>query len=436
MSLFDWAEELPHDWDAKPLRSVADYTVSNVDKLVSLGESPVRLCNYTDVYHNEYITLDLEFMSATASRHEIAKFGLSVDDVVITKDSESWDDICVPALVRETAADLVCGYHLALLRPRKEVMNGPFLFRCLQAKPVRLQLELAAKGVTRFGVAKADIGATMLPVPPLSQQRKITDFLDLETSRLDALVAEKECALELLAEKRHALIAHVVSRGMDPTVRFQKSGIPWASDIPEHWTIGRLKNFGTLVAGSGFPHEFQGIRGEMLPFYKVSDLAASRDGRHMEQSDNTISFETAATLRASVIPAGAVVYAKIGAALLLNRRRIATKPCVIDNNMTAYVPRREVISTEWALYWTSLLDFGMFSNPGAVPSLSEGDQGELPIPVPPMAEQDKITTFLDHSTSQMDGLMSEIRRALDLLKERRSSLIASAVISQMGQDKE
>ena len=148
MSLLDWIDALPDGWEAKPLRSIADYVVSNVDKVPAEDEIPVRLCNYTDVYNNEFITLALNFMQATASEDEIAKFGLCADDVAITKDSESWDDIGVPAPVRETASDLVCGYHLALLRPHKLKMDGAFLFRCLQAKPVRVQLELAANGVT------------------------------------------------------------------------------------------------------------------------------------------------------------------------------------------------------------------------------------------------------------------------------------------------
>ena len=115
MSLLEWVDVLPDGWEAKPLRSTVDYVVSNVDKVPAENEVSVRLCNYTDVYNNEFITLALNFMQATASEDEIAKFGLLVDDVVITKDSESWDDIGVPALVRETANDLVCGYHLALL---------------------------------------------------------------------------------------------------------------------------------------------------------------------------------------------------------------------------------------------------------------------------------------------------------------------------------
>ena len=172
MSLLAWIDQLPNNWEAKPLRSVADYVVSNVDKVPDDDEIPVRLCNYTDVYNNEFITPALDFMQATASEAEIAKFGLAVDDVIITKDSESWDDIGVPALVQETTGGLVCGYHLALLRPFKQKMDGAFLFRCLQAKPVRVQLELAANGVTRFGIPKSEIGTMRLPVPPLPQQRR------------------------------------------------------------------------------------------------------------------------------------------------------------------------------------------------------------------------------------------------------------------------
>ena len=255
MSLLAWTGQLPDNWEAKPLRSAADYVVSNVDKVPDDDEILVRLCNYTDVYNNEFITPALDFMQATASEAEISRFGLAVDDVIITKDSESWDDIGVPALVRETAGDLVCGYHLARLRPLKNKMNGAFLFRCLQAKPVRVQLELAANGVTRFGIPKSEIGTMRLPVPPLPQQRAIADYLDRETARLDALVAAKERVIGLLAEKRRALITRATTRGLDTHAPLRDSGIPWLGKIPAHWTRSHLKrllasmNYGIFGVG-------------------------------------------------------------------------------------------------------------------------------------------------------------------------------------------
>ena len=253
MSFLDWTDRLPVGWEAKPLRSTVDYVVSNVDKVPAEDEAPVRLCNYTDVYNNEFITLALDFMQATASEEEIAKFGLCVDDVAITKDSESWDDIGVPALVRETASDLVCGYHLALLRPHKQKMDGAFLFRCLQAKSVRVQLELAANGVTRFGIPKSEIGAMTLPVPPLLQQRAIADYLDRETARLDALVAAKERVLGLLAEKRRALITRAVTRGVGHHTPLKDTGAEWLRQVPHHWTSTKIGRLFRQVKRQGFP---------------------------------------------------------------------------------------------------------------------------------------------------------------------------------------
>lgn len=215
----NWPAQVPTDWEVVPLRAVADYEVSNVDKKSDDAEHPVRLCNYVDVYHNEFITLDLDFMQATATPVEAAKFSVRIDDVIITKDSESWDDIGVPAHVRETAADLVCGYHLAQIHPRRDRLSGSFLLRCLQSRPIRLQLELAANGVTRFGLPKAAIGSVRLPLPPLNTQRIIADFLDAETARIDSLIAAKKSLLAILAEKRRALVTQAVTRGLDPACR-------------------------------------------------------------------------------------------------------------------------------------------------------------------------------------------------------------------------
>jgi type I restriction enzyme S subunit len=239
--LSHWDRVLPPCWSAVPLKAVALYEVSNVDKVPEEGETPVRLCNYVDVYKNEFINLGLDFMRSTATKDEISKFGLRVDDVVITKDSESWDDIGVPALVTETADDLVCGYHLAIVRPEPNRILGRFLFRCLQARPIRLHLELASIGVTRFGLPKGEIGRLLLPVPPLDQQHTIVAYLDRETGLLDGLIAAKNQLLGLLAEKRQTLVNRAVLRGVIPEASLRDSGVPWLGQIPAHWDVERSK---------------------------------------------------------------------------------------------------------------------------------------------------------------------------------------------------
>ena len=184
-------------------------------------------------------------------------------------------------------------------------------------------------------------------------------------------------------------------RHFPPYPKYRDSGAEWLGAIPAHWGVGRLKDHGALVGGAGFPHDYQGNDDEVLPFYKVGDLSASSDGRYMGKAPHTVSFEVAAELRAHVIPVHSIIYAKIGAALLLNRSRITTRPCCIDNNMSAYVLHPRELASKWAFYWTTIVDFAALANPGAVLSLSEGDQAVIPIVIPPMTEQRAIADFLD-----------------------------------------
>ena len=172
-----WLCNVPEHWHVRRLRTVAEMRVSNVDKHTKEEEFPVRLCNYVDVYKNDRITQGIPFMSATASRDEIEKFRLNRNDVVITKDSEVWDDIGVPLLVTEPADDLISGYHLAIIRPREDTY-GPYLFWALRSKPTAYQFHVEAKGVTRYGLAHHGIQSALIPHLPLSEQKAIVRFLD------------------------------------------------------------------------------------------------------------------------------------------------------------------------------------------------------------------------------------------------------------------
>jgi type I restriction enzyme S subunit len=146
----EWLGEIPEHWDVALLKHVAQVSFSGVDKHSTDGEKTVNLCNYKDVYKNDEITDDLDFMKATASTAEITKFTLKRGDVIITKDSEIADDIAVPAWVSKDLNGVVCAYHLALLRPMPTRIVGEFLFRSLASARVAQQFHVAATGVIRF----------------------------------------------------------------------------------------------------------------------------------------------------------------------------------------------------------------------------------------------------------------------------------------------
>lgn len=194
------------------LKYVADIRVSTVDKQTIEGDRPVKLCNYTDVYYNERITNSLDFMQATATRGQHANFGLRRGDIVLTKDSETPDDIGVSALVSADIPDLVCGYHLAVVRPRPDLVLGGYLRWVLAGSPSRQRMAGAATGITRFGLRLDAIAGLEVPVPPLSTQRTIADYLDRETTRIDALITAKRSIIEKLYEKCDAEIRCAIGR--------------------------------------------------------------------------------------------------------------------------------------------------------------------------------------------------------------------------------
>ncbi len=205
-----------------------------------------------------------------------------------------------------------------------------------------------------------------------------------------------------------------------------------SAQIPKGWELRRLKHVGTVLSGTGFPHDYQGNEDGEFPFLKVSDLSAPGSEKWVSYAANTVDREMAKELGASIVPENSIIYAKIGAALLLNKRRLLSRPSCIDNNMSAFVPK--IVLPEWALWWMTILDFSEYVNPGAIPSFTEGQQKELPFLVPPLKTQRRIADYLDRETARIDALIAEKEKMLALLEEKRTALISRAVTRGLNPD--
>ena len=184
---------------------------SNVDKKTFEGEIPILLCNYVDVYKNEFIDPSFKFMEATATEKEIEKFILHEGDVLITKDSETPDDIANPAYVEQDFNNVICGYHLAQIRTNKTILLGVFLFRLFQSKQFNSHFEVSANGITRFGLSLDSITDVEVLLPSIEEQNQIVQHITSETKRIDNTISKIEKEIELLAEYRTALISEVVT---------------------------------------------------------------------------------------------------------------------------------------------------------------------------------------------------------------------------------
>lgn len=381
---------LPIGWTERRLRFLCQIIPSNVDKHSRDDELPVELCNYTDVYYNDRITLGIQFMEATATPEQIARFGLQAGDTVITKDSETADDIGIPAFVPKALPGVVCGYHLTILRPGSDV-EGRFIHWLFQAAPMRSRLETIATGLTRVGLSQQALKDLVVPLPSLDEQRRIAAFLDHETARIDELVREQEQLNELLDEKHQATIKHVVENGLPGTVGSWKRA----------------------------------------PFKYVARIRNGRDYKDVEEADGPYP----------VIGSGgefarASKYLHDGESVLLGRKGTIDKPLYVKGRFwtvdtmfyTEVVPGN---APKFVYYVSTAFPFDALSTRTALPSMTQEALGAVRVRLPSLAEQHRIVEFLDAEAERVNQIRALQTKNIALLRERRSALISAAVTGQL-----
>ena len=190
---------IPAAWQVVRLGEVAEVTFSSVDKKVVESEVPVRLCNYTDVFYNRRIRSNMAFMEATANPVEIQRWTLKRGDVLFTKDSETPDEIGIPAFVETDMPDVLCGYHLGLARPNRRTLDGAYLAEAFGSRKLAAQFARIANGVTRFGLTLGATSQLPIPLPPLSEQQAMAELLDGVDETIAGAKRERD-GLQLLKE--------------------------------------------------------------------------------------------------------------------------------------------------------------------------------------------------------------------------------------------
>lgn len=330
--------------------------------------------------------------------------------------------------VAELAIDACLNQALLALVP-KDGINGKYLKRWFEHLQPRLKEEASSNTQDNLNAEK--VRNLPLLVPPLGDQIAIVSFLDRETSKIDALVAEQERLIALLKEKRQAVIFHAVTKGLDPDAPMKPSSIEWLGDVPAHWDIRRITSISTKIT-NGFVGPTRDILRESGIRYLQS----------LHIKGNRISFDEPYFVdkkwsndhSRSILQTGDVLVVQTGD---IGQVAVVT-PEFSGCNCHALIvisPDRIVLSGEW-LSWVLNSPYGFNSllsiQTGALhPHLNCGNVKDLVIPIPPLDEQRKVVTHLESRLREFDNLVTEAHRAVDLLKERRAALISAAVTGQI-----
>jgi len=318
--------------------------------------------------------------------------------------------------------------RMCCLRARAET-NAGFIAHLLPF-PLAVINDLTYSTTVKH-LSSVDVRKIRLGAPPQPEQRAIAAFLDQKTARIDALVAKKERLIELLREKRTALITRAVTKGLDAHVPMKDSGVEWVGEIPAHWEARPLKYFlrAPLAYGVLKPDKFTGEDGVRL--IRILDVES---GQVSESALEVISPEQSAEYRRTVVRAGDLVLSVVGT---IGRTFIVPHSLEGANlsRALARVQLRPTLEHRFLEYGFSATVFQSFTD--LVPAgtaqrvLNLSDLAEYPVAAPPHTEQRAIAAFLNRETAKIDWLMEGVRQAIDRLREYRTALISAAVTGKI-----
>ncbi len=329
--------------------------------------------------------------------------------------------------------------HVCIIRLKDE-RQREFVAMAMKAFLIKSQIDACQNGAAREGLNFEQIGQLRLALPSEGEQQAISSFLDMETSKIDGLVSEQRRLIELLKEKRQAVISHAVAKGLNPNAPMKPSGIQWLGDVPEHWTVSRLKYVKSLDTNSFVDGPF-GSNLKSQHFVENGDVYVIESnfgttGKIDTEKLKTITAEHFETVRRSETIGGDIIIAKIGARFGMSSiLPTLDKPALVSGNSMKLTLNDEICDADfinWQL--TNLKQLGAMDdivNATAQPALSLGGMNGLPILLPGLVEQREIVHRLRQRLLQFDTLLAEAERAIELLQERRTAIISAAVTGKI-----
>lgn len=402
------------EWPSSPLIDVADIRVSNVDKKIHPGEEPVRLCNYLDVYTNIYITNRLDFMEASATLSEIGRFNLKRGDVVITKDSETPDDIGIPAIVVDSIDRLVCGYHLALIRPHQKDVDPVYLAKQLATDRVARYFAVHATGSTRYGLPRSAIERLTIPTPPKPEQEAIARVLttvDQAIERTELLIAKQKRA-------KTGLLHDLLSRGIDQHGHLRTDNVKEFKDspagrIPVRWDSSTLEHVGKWHSGGTPSKTTPAYWGDEIPWLCPKDMKSFDLATTSEKLTHT-----GVRYGSREVPANSVFIVVRGMILAHTFPvSISSVPMAFNQDVKAIVAALRV-EPRFLAYWFVANAHNLLKiTTTATHGTKRFDMAEvfaLPIGLPKKDEQTEIVKRLDSATAEITANMKTAEKLRSL----------------------
>lgn len=308
-------------------------------------------------------------------------------------------------------------------------VTSPFLWWLLPT--YKYQLDAIATGSTFEAVSAEQLGNLCFALPSISEQSQIAAFLDHETAKIDNLIEKQQQLIELLKEKRQAVISHAVTKGLNPDVPMKDSGVEWLGEVPEHWRVGRIKNYAKIESG----HTPSRTKPEYwvscnIPWVSLNDSKQLKEVDYIEDTFYKISELGMANSSAHLLPARAVVFTRDAS---IGLSAITTKSMAVSQHLIAWVCDEKFIIPEFLLlvFYAMEKEFERYTFGATIKTIGMDNVRGLKSTFPPVEEQHNLIDWTFNKIEKIKSSISKVEDMLYLLQERRTALISAAVTGKI-----
>jgi len=427
-----WLGEVPEHWEVRQLGRFGAFSKGSggtKEDEVAEGVSCVRYGNlYTQ--HRFFI----EKTKACVSIDRSANYTpIQYGDVLFAGSGETIEEIGKSA-VNLLFGPACCGGDVIIFRPSGAI-DAKFLGLATDCSQAAYQKSCMGRGITVMHIYGDELKYLSIAIPPLPEQAAIADFLDRETAKIDALVEKKERLIELLQEKRTALITHAVTKGLDPDVPMKDSGIEWLGQIPAHWKSPRAQDCADLKVGYAFSsdsflHGESDVGVKLLRGDNVTTGALRWGERTRRWSEVTPGISHL------LLQENDVVIGMDGSKVGRNYALVKSEdlPLLLVQRVARLRPKQRIMP-QYLFFSIANPRFHMHvdlekSDP-AIPHVSGWAIAHYPVLLPPLEEQEAIVEHIERETTKIDALIAKVGEAIKRLKEYRTALISAAVTGKI-----
>lgn len=429
-----WLGRVPEHWDTQRIRSLIDSAQNGI-----WGDDPdggvddIPCARVADFDRNSFtVKGELPTLRKVPEAQRLSR-QVNPGDLLIEK-SGGGEQTTVGVVVQyQGVVPVICSNFVAVVKPKKGVFPRWLCYINAHLYSVGVNVRSIKQTTGIQNIDSDQYFSERVAVPPESERQAISAHLDRETARIDSLIEKKTRFIELLREKRQALITHAVTKGLDSNVKMKNSGVEWLGEVPEHWAVKRLKFIAAVQTGIAKGKDNAEKDTVEVPYLRVANV---QDGYLDLDEVATIEVSTADLPRYLLQP-GDVLMNEGGDFDKLGRGHVwhgEIEPCIHQNHVFAVRPHG--VSSEWLNTFTSsaaaqFYFMGRSKQSTNLASISSSNLMELAVPLPSEEEQRLILDGLHRQAAQVNALLARTERSIELLKERRSALITAAVTGQI-----